>query len=129
MTKDELRNLLLDFADHLNSYKGFEEARFDFMVVDYLDKIKQDGINTVLCEPVSGMSEEATVGKEREAQSQSAGNSESTAPDIGDFVPMIWLIEKLRWPPEKRVTMNELIANVRNEFTFTIKRKSSEEAL
>ncbi len=29
---------LLDFADHLNSYEGFEEVRFDFMVMDYLDK-------------------------------------------------------------------------------------------
>ncbi len=46
MTKDELRNLLIDFADHLNTYKGFEEVRFDFMVVDYLDKTKQAGINT-----------------------------------------------------------------------------------
>jgi len=36
---EELRKQLIDFADHLNSYKGFEEVRFDFMVVDYLDKL------------------------------------------------------------------------------------------
>jgi hypothetical protein len=36
---EQLRKTLLDFADHLNTYKGFEEVRFDFMVVDYLDTL------------------------------------------------------------------------------------------
>jgi hypothetical protein len=29
---------LKDFCEHLNTYKGFEEVRFDFMLIDFLDK-------------------------------------------------------------------------------------------
>jgi hypothetical protein len=32
------RNMLLNFASHLNNYKGLENLRFDFMVIDYLEK-------------------------------------------------------------------------------------------
>lgn len=31
---------LLDFANHLNSYNGLEEIRFDWMVIDYIKKFK-----------------------------------------------------------------------------------------
>ena len=34
---EALRVALLAFADHLNTYKGLESYRFDFMVVDYLE--------------------------------------------------------------------------------------------
>jgi hypothetical protein len=40
-TASNRKELLLDFASHLNTYKGLEEIRFDFMVVDYFDKIQQ----------------------------------------------------------------------------------------
>lgn len=33
---EKLRKELIDFANHLNTYKGLEEIRFDFMVDDYL---------------------------------------------------------------------------------------------
>lgn len=39
MTQDELRNILIPFANYLNKYKGFEDMRFDFMVIDYMDDI------------------------------------------------------------------------------------------
>jgi hypothetical protein len=29
---------ILDFCCHLNTYSGLEEARFDFMLVDFLNK-------------------------------------------------------------------------------------------
>jgi hypothetical protein len=35
------RRLLLAFADHLNSYAGLEEMRFDFMVIDFLQTHNQ----------------------------------------------------------------------------------------
>lgn len=38
---EALREALLNFCEHLNSYKGLEECRFSFMMQDYLDKIKQ----------------------------------------------------------------------------------------
>ena len=33
-TKKELKK----FCQHLNTYKGLEEIRFDFMLLDYLNK-------------------------------------------------------------------------------------------
>ena len=35
------RELLLDFASYLNTYKGLQYIRFDFMMLDYMNKIKQ----------------------------------------------------------------------------------------
>ena len=32
------RELLLQFSSHLNTYKGMEEIRFDFMVCDFLQQ-------------------------------------------------------------------------------------------
>jgi len=32
---------LKDFCEHLNTYKGLEEIRFDFMLVDFLDRNKK----------------------------------------------------------------------------------------
>jgi len=29
------KNQLLKFCDHLNTYKGFEDCRFDFMLADF----------------------------------------------------------------------------------------------
>ena len=29
---------LIDFTNHLNTYKGLENIRFDFMLIDYLEK-------------------------------------------------------------------------------------------
>ena len=31
-------NLAYDFCDHLNTYDGMEEIRFDFMIQDFIDK-------------------------------------------------------------------------------------------
>lgn len=33
----DIKKILLGFADHLGTYKGLEEIRFDFMVIDYLN--------------------------------------------------------------------------------------------
>ena len=33
--QDYSTNQLLKFCDHLNTYKGFEDCRFDFMLVDF----------------------------------------------------------------------------------------------
>ena len=30
---------LLKFCDHLNNYKGFEDCRFDFMLVDFKQSV------------------------------------------------------------------------------------------
>ena len=35
-----VRNLVCDFCDHLNTYDGMEEIRFDFMIQDFIDKSK-----------------------------------------------------------------------------------------
>lgn len=35
---NQQRELLLAFCDHLNTYNGMEEVRFDFMMQDFLDK-------------------------------------------------------------------------------------------
>lgn len=35
---NQQRELLLAFCDHLNTYAGMEEVRFDFMMQDFLDK-------------------------------------------------------------------------------------------
>ena len=32
------RELLMQFSRHLNTYKGMEEIRFDFMVCDFLQQ-------------------------------------------------------------------------------------------
>jgi hypothetical protein len=37
---DTTRRLLLDFASHSNTYKGLEEVRFDFIVADFIEKLK-----------------------------------------------------------------------------------------
>ena len=34
------KTMLSEFCDHLNSYKGMEEARFDFMLIDFIEKLK-----------------------------------------------------------------------------------------
>lgn len=41
MLNKDNRKELLNFADHLNTYKGLEKIRFDFMVQDYLDKLSE----------------------------------------------------------------------------------------
>lgn len=33
----ELKNELHKFCIHLNTYKGMEDIRFDFMLIDYLN--------------------------------------------------------------------------------------------
>ena len=38
---DALRKELNAFCDHLNTYEGLEDCRFDFMLIDYLDKIQK----------------------------------------------------------------------------------------
>ena len=35
---NQQRELLLAFCDHLNTYAGMEEIRFDFMMQDFIDK-------------------------------------------------------------------------------------------
>jgi hypothetical protein len=40
-TPHKNREVLLGFASHLNNYKGLENLRFDFMVIDYLEKNNQ----------------------------------------------------------------------------------------
>ena len=37
----DIRQILLAFADHLETYKGLKEIRFDFMVIDFLDGKKR----------------------------------------------------------------------------------------
>jgi hypothetical protein len=32
------------FCEHLNSYKGMEEVRFDFMLIDFLEKQKKEKV-------------------------------------------------------------------------------------
>jgi len=48
---------------------------------------------------------------------------ESKGPEIGDFVPMVHMIEKLRQNEHGQITMNELISAVTDEFDFTIVKK------
>ena len=37
-----MKKLLIEFANFLNEYKGQEDVRFDFMVIDFLQKRKAD---------------------------------------------------------------------------------------
>lgn len=35
--EQDFKNEMLKFCDHLNSYKGLEKVRFDFMLIDFLN--------------------------------------------------------------------------------------------
>jgi hypothetical protein len=39
MVLDAVSKGMSDFCDHLNTYEGLEDCRFDFMLIDYLDKL------------------------------------------------------------------------------------------
>jgi hypothetical protein len=36
--RSEQLKAFCDFCEHLNTYEGLEECRFDFMLIDFLDK-------------------------------------------------------------------------------------------
>ncbi len=36
--QQQVKKKAFDFCDHLNTYDGMEEIRFDFMIQDFIDK-------------------------------------------------------------------------------------------